>query len=154
MPLRQGLSVFPRLEGIPQRELDQTRRSHRTGDFAEWRRRQNSIHAIRRPGGALKTFHVGERWVAEVRMVPNVEEVGREPQLLPFGDLEVLHQREVPVLLARASERVASEVSKTGGAEIGIAGALRRVQQRRRCERRGIQVAIDARADASRAEPA
>ena len=39
---------------------------------------------------------------------------------LPLGDLEILDQREVPVLLARAAERVASQVAEAGGAEVGI----------------------------------
>src|SRR5579859_3043325 len=109
-----NLFALPGSEGVTQRELDQSRRSHRTGDLAE-----------------AAPFHVGERWIGEVGVIPNVKEIGSEPQLLPLGEPEVLDQREVPVLLVRPSESVAPEVSEAGGAEVGVAGALRRIQERR-----------------------
>src|SRR5271154_6341891 len=99
----QELFLFRRLEGIPQRELDQSRCSHRTGDSAE-----------------VAAFHVGESRVGEVGVVPNVKEISSEPQFLPLGNLEVLDQREVPVLLPWSAEGVASQVSEAGGAEVGV----------------------------------
>ena len=139
MPLGQDLRVFPRLESIPQRELDQPRRSHRTGDSAE-----------------VAPFHVGESRIGEVRVIPDVKEIRSEPQLLPLGNLEVLDQREIPVLLSRPAECVAAQISETGSAEVGIVYriALRRVKKRRRCERAEIQVAVDPCPDASAGQSA
>jgi len=65
--------MFPKLEGVAQRELDQPRSSHGTGDLAE-----------------VAPFHVGESWIEEIGVIPNVKEIGSEPQLLPLGELEVL----------------------------------------------------------------
>src|SRR5271167_159718 len=136
MPLCQDLFRLrlPRLEGIPQSELDEPRRSHRTGDLSE-----------------IAPFHVSESRIGEVCVIPNVKEIGSESQLLPLGNLEVLDQREVPVLLTRPSEGVASQVSEAGSAEIGIVYriALGRVEKRRRCERAEIQIAVDPCADTS-----
>ena len=53
-------------------------------------------------------------------MVPDVEEVAGEAQALPLGELEVLDQREVPVLLRGTAEDVAAKIAKVGGAEIGV----------------------------------
>ena len=103
----QDLSAFPRLEGIPQGELDQTRCSDRTGNFAK--------RAVRSDG-----FHVGDRRIAKVGVVPHVEKVRREAQVLPLGELEILNQREVPVLLAGAAERVSGKVAEARGAEVAV----------------------------------
>src|SRR5580765_664961 len=138
--------MFPKLEGVPQRELDQPCSSHGTGDLAE-----------------VAPFHVRESWIGEVGVIPNVKEISSETQLLPLGELEVLDQREVPVLLARPTESVAPEVSEVCRAEVRVRKyrrirlirvALRRVQKQRRCKSAGIQVAIDSRSDASAAQRA
>src|ERR1700722_17541370 len=81
------------LERVPQRELNQSRRTHGAGDLAE--------RTVRR----ANALHVEERRVREVGVVPDVEEVRREAKRLPLGDLEILDQREVEVRLARSAER-------------------------------------------------
>jgi len=125
------------LESVAQRELDQPRRPHGGCDLAE-----------------VAPFDVGERRVSEVGVVPDVEKVCREPQTLTFGKFEVFDQREIPVLLPRPAERVASKVSEAGCAEVGIGQALRRIQLRSKIESAAIQVAIDSRADAPAGESA
>ena len=49
-------------------------------------------------------------------MVPNVEEVRRELEVLVFGYTEILADGNVPVLLKRTAERISPEVSEAGGA--------------------------------------
>jgi hypothetical protein len=128
-PHCQNACALLRLEGVPQRELDQPRCSHRTGDFAE-----------------VAAFHVSESRIGEVGVVPNVKEIRSEPQFLPLGNLEVLDHREVPVLLPWSAEGVASQISEAGRAEVGIVDGIAqaRVEKRCRCERVEIQIAVDA----------
>src|SRR5271168_3257531 len=75
------------LERIPQRELNQTRLAVGADDFAE------------RRVGYPRGFDVGDRGIGEVRMIPNVKEVGGEAEVLPLFHMDVLDQREVPILL-------------------------------------------------------
>src|SRR5713226_3403001 len=90
------------LECVPQRELNQPWRANGAGDLAK--------RTVRRSD----TFDIGHCRVAEVRMVPDVEEVRGKPQTLTLGDLEILDQCEVPVLLRRAAKDVAPEIAKIG----------------------------------------
>jgi hypothetical protein len=76
-------------------------------------------------------------------MVPQVEEVGREPEFLTLVDLEVLQHGKVPVLLERTAVDVTAEISKIGGAEVStVCLACGWVNQRRWSECRRIQVAV------------
>ena len=124
---RQDLDSLVDLESVTKRELNQSRRPDRTGDRPE-----------------IPAFYVRESGVAKVGVIPNVEEIGREPQFLPLSELKVLHQREVPVLLSRPAECVASKISETRCAEVGVGEALRRIQLGRKIERVAIQVAVDS----------
>src|SRR5438309_11657584 len=92
-PCRRWSQSFE-LERVPQRELNQPRRAHGAGDFAERPGRK------RLPGDLIvrNALNVVDRWIAEVRVVPNVEEVGRKSQLLALGQLDILDQRKVTVL--------------------------------------------------------
>jgi hypothetical protein len=65
-------------------------------------------------------FHVVDRRIREVRMVPNIEEIGCETRIEPLGQSQVFREREIPVLLARPPESIAAEVALSGGAEVGI----------------------------------
>ena len=49
-------------------------------------------------------------------MVPDIEEVRRELEVLVFGYTEILADGNVPVLLKRTAERISPEVSETCGA--------------------------------------
>ena len=100
-------------------------------------------------------LHVVDRWIAEVRVVPNVEEVGRKSQLLPLGQPDILDQRKVPVLLVRSAENVPAEIAKVCRAEVRVVDrvALRRIEQRRGGEGVDVQVAaIDAALNAPRSQ--
>lgn len=57
-------------------------------------------------------------------MIPQVEEVCGETQILPLGKSEALDQREIPVLLKRSSVDIAAETAEAGGAVVGISCAL------------------------------
>jgi hypothetical protein len=84
---------FPsRLESVAQRELNQPRRAQGAGDFAERSIRQDSVHAIWRADDALITLDIEKRWVAEIDVVPDVEEIRGEPEALTLGDPEILDQ--------------------------------------------------------------
>ena len=48
-------------------------------------------------------------------MVPDVEEIRRELEILVLRDAEVLANGNIPVLLKRSTERVAAEIPETGG---------------------------------------
>src|SRR5205807_4903916 len=102
-----------KLERVPQRELDQPRRAHGAGDFAERSGGQRLAGGIKR-----NALHVVDRWIAEVRVVPNVEEVGRKSQLLALGQLDILDQRKVPVLLVRSAKNIPAQIAEVCGAEV------------------------------------
>ena len=82
-------------------------------------------------------------------MVPDVEEVRGEPQALALAKLEVLDQREIPVLLEGSTIDVPAQVAPRCEASVGIESAARGI-----CEWRGrkvgwIQIAVvDAVVDA------
>jgi len=67
----------PLSEGVPQRELDDPWVIFGTHDMPK----------------ACRVFHIRERWVAEHRVVPDVEKVGGETKILMLRDSEVLNQR-------------------------------------------------------------
>src|SRR5579859_3481610 len=119
-------------EGVAQGELDQPGSTDGAGDFAEG--------AV----GDADGFHVVDRGIAEVGVIPDIEEVGGEAQGLALGDVEIFDEREVPVLLAGTAEDVAAEIAEIGRAEVGVHGTLGRVEQRRGGEGGGIQVAVNA----------
>ena len=56
--------------------------------------------------------------VRKVRMVPQVEEIRREPHLLVLANLEMLEERCIPVLLKRTVIEVAAQVAEAGRAAI------------------------------------
>src|ERR1700722_3448139 len=83
-------------------------------------------------------------------MIPDIEEIRREAQLLPLRDAEILDQRKIPVLLERPTINIAPQVSKSRGAGIRIQRASGRIGRRRKRKVRAIQISIvHARYDAS-----
>src|SRR6201984_746069 len=90
--------------------------------------------------------------IGEIRVIPDVEEIGRESKRLPLGDPEVLDEREVPVLLKRSVINIPPKISEISGAEAGVGNdgsvALVRVaqvwpvQQRGGGKVRGVQITI------------
>src|SRR5690242_6952936 len=130
---RGGLDRFrPRLDGslserVPQRELNQPRRAYRRKYPAEW------------AAWRSRDFHVVYRWIRKVRVIPDIEEVGGKPQVLLFGDLEILDQREIPVLLVRSAVNVAAKISKESYYAVAPLGSG---HERRGREIRRVQVAV------------
>src|ERR1700751_2565441 len=108
------------LESIPQRELNQARRAHRAVDFSECRRVLNII----------------QRRTSKINVIPDIEEVRGETQILPLSDAEVLDQRKVPVLLEWSAIQVPAKIPK---------GRDSRTWVRRRCRNKvvDIQVSIE-----------
>ena len=58
-------------------------------------------------------------------MVPDIEKVRCKSDILVFSEVEILDQREIPVLLVRTAVGVAPQVAKTSNAIVRIAGAVR-----------------------------
>ena len=88
--------TLPDLERVAQRKLNQARHALGAGDYAE----------------IARAFHVRGHRVRKVGMVPDVEEVRREAQRLPLGQLEILDEREIPVLLERSAVDVAAQIRR------------------------------------------
>ncbi len=114
-------NLVVRLERVAQRKLNQPRRSQGAGDFAERRARVDpvggaSVHAR----GAENCFHVVHRRIAEIGVIPHIKKVRSEPQTLPFRHFEIPDEREIPVLLVRATEYVSTEVAEVRGAKIRV----------------------------------
>src|SRR5256885_2263671 len=84
-------------------------------------------------------FNIVDRRICEVRMVPNVEEISCEAEALPLRDLEILDEREVPVLLGRPAIDVPAEMAEWRHRPIA---SVRRANERRRNEIGGVQVAV------------
>ena len=76
------------------------------------------------------SLNVRHRGIREVRVIPDVEEVRREPHVLALADLEVLQERNVPVLLEWPVVNVSSQVSESRCAIVRIRDALRRIDLR------------------------
>src|SRR5579862_7486725 len=91
-----GCSNLPS-EREPSRKLDQARCSFGCRDLAEARGVKNPARA------------------GEDRVIPDVKEIGCEFEIRPFGDAEVLSQRNIPVLLERPAKWIATEVTVAGG---------------------------------------
>ena len=53
-------------------------------------------------------------------MIPQVEEICGEAEILTLSEFEVLDKREIPVLLEGATVDVAAETAESRGAEVGI----------------------------------
>src|SRR5215469_6396265 len=83
------------LESIPQRELNQAR----------------CAHGLRDPRECRGILHIGLRWVGEVRVVPDIKEIGGKAEGLTLAQAEILDEREVPVLLVRPAIEVATEIA-------------------------------------------
>src|ERR1700722_16430954 len=75
-------------------------------------------------------------------MIPDIEEIRREAQLLPLRDAEILDQRKIPVLLERPAINIAPQIPKRRGAGIRIQRASSRVGRRRKRKVRAIQIPI------------
>ena len=97
---------------------------------------------------------VGYQGSAEIRVIPQVEKVGRKAQVLPFAKLDVLDQREIPVLLKWTAIDVAAEIAESGGTEVCIRRTHGWVKLRRGGECRGIQPSVQAVGDAAMAHAA
>src|SRR5678816_3911689 len=134
--MRPWASFSATLKGPAQRELDETRRAHGGKYLAE---RIIGIARIGKIG-----FDVGNRRVAEVRVVPDIKEVGGEAHRLPFRQAEFLQERKVPVLLEWPTINVPPQIAEVGGAEVVIAGALSGIKQRRTGEVGRVQIAVNA----------
>jgi hypothetical protein len=111
-------------ERIPQRELDQPGRSDGGDNLPERRlilRKTPICRAtVNTRSTAERSFHIVERWISKVCMVPNVEEIRRETQVLPLGNPEVFDQRKIPILLEWPAINVSTEIPKCGYACSGI----------------------------------
>src|ERR1700755_2362458 len=105
------------LERVTQRELNQPRGPHGRENLSEWPIRSGISGTVAGNG-----FHVVDRRIREVDVIPDVKEVGGEPQALSLGDLDILDQREVPVLLERATVDVPAQVPEGRGAGKGRVG--------------------------------
>src|SRR5689334_3922591 len=95
---------------VIQTKLNQPRRYNSRCDLAEGRR----------------STDVDDARETEDRMVPQVENIHAEAQLVTFLDVEILEQREVPVLLEWTTERVAWHITKTGCARRAVRNETRR----------------------------
>src|SRR5437660_5419562 len=126
------------LEGVTQRELNQPRGPHGRENLSEWPIRSGI------PGTVVGNgFHVVDRRIREVDVIPDVKEVGGEPQTLPLRDLDILDQREVPVLLERATVDVPAQVSESSCAgKVWVGKATDRVGCGRRCKVGEIEIAV------------
>ncbi len=63
-------------------------------------------------------FDVIDRRISEIRVIPNVEEVGTEMKALALGDGESLNQRKIPVLLKGSAVDVAAQVAEHGHSSV------------------------------------
>src|SRR6185437_5243489 len=87
------------LERILRRKLYQTRRANRARYLTEIR----------------WAFDIDKRRIREIRMVEQIEKIGGNAQPLFLGYSEPFAGREIPVLLERTAESVASQVAEAGG---------------------------------------
>src|SRR5258708_34967482 len=83
--------VIP-LERQTQRELDQPRRPDRREDLPKRAAETVGVATRSSNGAGRNRFHVVDRWIREVRVVPDVEEVRREPQIESLREMEVFQQ--------------------------------------------------------------
>src|SRR6267143_2287956 len=138
------------LKGPSQRELDQARSAYGLHDRTE---RVLAYASVRDPG--VVGLDVGHGWVAEVRVIPNIEEVRGQAEFLTFGNLEVLENGRVPILLERTVVKITAQVAETGSAEVRIGGAFGgRIKRSRGGEGRWIQVSVDSLVDVAAGQAA
>jgi hypothetical protein len=97
------------------RELNQPRCPRGVDDLAErvWTRL-----GFARPQQVL--LIVGDVGAAKISMIPQVEEVRGEAQILPLRELEVPNQREIPFPL----ERSVMQIARLFGRFLGAASAF------------------------------
>src|ERR1700674_3253423 len=60
-------------------------------------------------------------------MIPDVEEIRREAQLLSLGDTEILDQRKIPVLLKGPAINIAPQIAKRRSTGIRVQRASSRI---------------------------
>src|ERR1700722_6869397 len=75
-------------------------------------------------------------------MIPDIEEIRREAQLLPLRDAEILDQRKIPVLLERPAINIAAQIPERRGASIRIQRTSGRIGRRREGKVRAIQISV------------
>ena len=107
----QVLSAF--LKSVAERELRQPGISDDVGDLPKPR-----------------AFDVGDQRFVEYRVIPDVEQIGRELEILLLGERPGFAERRVPILLEGTAKRIAPQRSETRGSVDSDDG--------RRDERRGI----------------
>ena len=133
-----------------QRELDQARSAYGLHDRTE---RVLAYASGRDPG--VVGLDVGDGGVAEVRVIPNIEEVRCEAEFLAFGNLEVLENGRVPILLERTVVNITAQVAETGGAEVRVGGAFGgRINPSRGGEGSWFQVSVDSLVDVATGQAA
>ena len=97
------------------------------------------------PNGLLRRLtrqvrlDVGDRGIREVGVVPDVEEVGREANFLPFAESEVLDQRESQFCSHGPRKMLRPRSPKPVVQKLGSRDAMRRIQQRRWREAAGFK---------------
>ena len=128
-PFEQAVIEGLQLEGISQRELNQARSSDGRENLAE--------RTVREPNG----FDVVDRWISEICVVPDVEEIRREMKALVLGDRESLNQRKIPVLLKRSAVNVAAEIAEDC---YGSVATIRRAERRCRNEIERVEISIES----------
>src|SRR2546427_8617720 len=109
---------------VLRRELDQPWRTRSACDPAEGR----------------AALDVGERRDVEVRMVPDVEELRGELEILFLGQAEILPNGKIPVLQERPTEGVAAQIAVVGGAVGPDDSNSRRRARASRRENGGVEV--------------
>ena len=143
-----GCSFSSNLKRPSQRELDQARSAYGLNDRTE---RILAYASVRDP--SVVGLDVGHGWVAEVGVIPNIEEIGRETKFLMLGNSEVLENGRIPILLERTVVKITAQVAETGGAEVRVVDRVtscllvervKRVQEGGGGERGRIQVAVDS----------
>src|SRR5581483_4002767 len=97
MGMRPSAFVSLTLEGITERNLDQARIVYR----------RRNLREVRVVDVLLRDCRTGK-----VRVIPDVEEIGRKPQLLPLRNREALDQRKVPVLLTWPTIQIAPQIAE------------------------------------------
>src|SRR5260370_18829673 len=110
-----SLAVPSPLKRPSQRELDQARSAYGLNDRTE---RILAYASVRDPG--VVGLDVGHGWVAEVGVIPNIEEIGRETKFLLLGDSEVLENGRIPILLERTVVNITAQLAQSGRAEVRV----------------------------------
>jgi hypothetical protein len=96
------------LESPAQRELNQSRIPVRPHNLSE--RTARRIRQI--------LFNIRHRGIGKVRVVPEIEEVGREAHILALANTDMLQQREIPVLLEWPVIQISPQISESDDARV------------------------------------